>query len=86
VSAIRDTRYGIDQTVPAIRDTRVRLVILVYCQARAMPNDRNSSKCRHDCRLPRGPVTRTQKSIVFRILKTVAPSNDSTYDVGTDAP
>jgi hypothetical protein len=24
--------------------------------------------------------------IVFRILETVAPSNDSTYNVGTDAP
>jgi hypothetical protein len=40
VSAIRDTRFGIGRTVPAIRDTRVRLVVLVYCQARATPNDR----------------------------------------------
>jgi hypothetical protein len=39
VSATRDTRFGIGRTVPAIRDTRVRLVVLVYCQARATPND-----------------------------------------------
>jgi hypothetical protein len=39
VSAIRDTRFGIGRTVPATRDTRVRLVVLVYCQARAMSND-----------------------------------------------
>jgi hypothetical protein len=25
-------------------------------------------------------------TIVFRILETVAPSKDSTYNVGTDAP
>jgi hypothetical protein len=40
VSAIRDTRFGIGRRVPAIRDTRVCLVVLVYCQARATPNDR----------------------------------------------
>jgi hypothetical protein len=40
VSAIRDTRFGIGRTLRAIRDTRVRLVVLVYCQARATPNDR----------------------------------------------
>jgi hypothetical protein len=40
VSATRDTRFGIGRTVPVTRDTRVRLVVLVYCQARATPNDR----------------------------------------------
>jgi hypothetical protein len=40
VSAIRDTRFGIGRTVPATPDTHVRLVVLVYCQARATPNDR----------------------------------------------
>jgi hypothetical protein len=40
VSAIRDTRTEIFRTVPAIRDTRVCLVVLVYCQARATPNGR----------------------------------------------
>jgi hypothetical protein len=40
VSVIRDTRFGIGRTVPATRDTRVPLVVLVYCQARATPNDR----------------------------------------------
>jgi hypothetical protein len=40
VLVIRDTRFGIDRTVPATRDTRVRLAVLVYCQARATPNDR----------------------------------------------
>jgi hypothetical protein len=39
VLAIRDTQFGIGRTLPAIRDTRVRLVLLVYCQARATPND-----------------------------------------------
>jgi hypothetical protein len=28
------------RAVPALRDTRVRLVVLVYCQARATPNGR----------------------------------------------
>jgi hypothetical protein len=54
VSVIRDTRFGIGRTVPAIRDTRARLVVLVYCHARATPRP-TSSKCRHDCRLPCGP-------------------------------
>jgi hypothetical protein len=40
VSDIRVTRFGIGGTVPATRDTRVRLVVLVYCQARATPNER----------------------------------------------
>jgi hypothetical protein len=40
VSAIGDTWFGIGRTVPAIRDTRVRLAVLVYCQASATPNDR----------------------------------------------
>jgi hypothetical protein len=40
VSVIRDSRFGIGRTVPATRDTRVRIVVLVYCQARAAPNDR----------------------------------------------
>jgi hypothetical protein len=40
VSAIRDTRFGIGRTVAATLDTRVRLVVLVYCQARATLNDR----------------------------------------------
>jgi hypothetical protein len=40
VSVIRDTWFGIGRTVPATRDTRVLLVVLVYCQARATPNDR----------------------------------------------
>jgi hypothetical protein len=40
VSGIRITRFGIGRTVLAIRDTRVRLFVLVYCQARATPNDR----------------------------------------------
>jgi hypothetical protein len=40
VSAIRDTRFGKGRTVPDIRDTRVCLVVLIYCQARATPNDR----------------------------------------------
>jgi hypothetical protein len=31
-------------------------------------------------------ATENRISIVFRILKPVAPSNDSTYDVGSDAP
>jgi hypothetical protein len=39
VSVIRDIRIEIVQRVPAIRDTRVCLVVLVYCQARATPND-----------------------------------------------
>jgi hypothetical protein len=39
VSVIRDTQFGIGRTVPATRDTRVRLVVLVYCQARTTPND-----------------------------------------------
>jgi hypothetical protein len=39
VSAIRDTWFGIGRTVPATQDTRVSLVVLVYCQARATPND-----------------------------------------------
>jgi hypothetical protein len=39
VLVIRDTRFGIGRTVPATRDIRVRLVVLVYCQARATPND-----------------------------------------------
>jgi hypothetical protein len=40
VSVIRDIRTEIFRTVPATRDTRVRLVVLVYCQARATPNGR----------------------------------------------
>jgi hypothetical protein len=40
VSVTRDIRTEIFRTVPAIRDTHVRLVVLVYCQARATPNDR----------------------------------------------
>jgi hypothetical protein len=40
VSVIRYTRFGVGRAVPATRDTRVRLVVLVYCQARATPNDR----------------------------------------------
>jgi hypothetical protein len=39
-SVIRDIRTEIFRTVPAIRDTRARLVVLVYCQARATPNGR----------------------------------------------
>jgi hypothetical protein len=35
------------------------------------------------CNYRRGEM---RKVIVFRILETVAPSNDSTYDVGTEAP
>jgi hypothetical protein len=31
-------------------------------------------------------VNKPSGKIVFRILKTVAPSKDSTYNVGTDAP
>jgi hypothetical protein len=40
VSVTRDTRFGVGRTVPATPDTRIRLVVLVYCQARATPNDR----------------------------------------------
>jgi hypothetical protein len=29
---------------------------------------------------------KTNNNIVFRILETIAPSNDSTYNVGTDTP
>jgi hypothetical protein len=31
-------------------------------------------------------VSVASRKIVFRILETVAPSKDSTYDVGTDTP
>jgi hypothetical protein len=40
MSVIQDTRFEIGRTVPATQDTCVRLVVLVYCQARATPNDR----------------------------------------------
>jgi hypothetical protein len=40
VSVIRDNWFGIGRTTPAIRDTHVRVVVLVYSQARATPNDR----------------------------------------------
>jgi hypothetical protein len=40
VSVTRDTRFGVGRTEPATQDTRVRLVVLVYCQARATPKDR----------------------------------------------
>jgi hypothetical protein len=40
VLVIRDIRIEIGRTVPATQNTRVRLVVLVYCQARATPNDR----------------------------------------------
>jgi hypothetical protein len=40
MSVILDTRFGIGRTVPATRDTHVRLVVLVYCQARVTLNDR----------------------------------------------
>jgi hypothetical protein len=33
-----------------------------------------------------GALPKMEAWIVFRTLETVAPSNDSTYDVGTDAP
>jgi hypothetical protein len=39
VSATRDTQFGIGRTVTAIRDIRVRFVVLVYCHARETPND-----------------------------------------------
>jgi hypothetical protein len=40
VSVIRDIRTEIFRTVPANRDTRVRLVVLIYCHERATPNGR----------------------------------------------
>jgi hypothetical protein len=40
MSVIRDIWIGIGRMVPAIRDTHVRLVVLVYYQARAMMIDR----------------------------------------------
>jgi hypothetical protein len=40
VSVIRDIRTENFRTVPAIRDTRVLLVVLIYCQVLATPNGR----------------------------------------------
>jgi hypothetical protein len=50
VSAIRDTWFGIGGTVPAIQDTHVHIILLVYCQARATPND-------HSVQTPRLSIT-----------------------------
>jgi hypothetical protein len=41
VSVIRYTRFVIGRAVPDTRDTHVRLVVLVYYQARATSNDRH---------------------------------------------
>jgi hypothetical protein len=40
VSVTRDIPIEIGRAVPAIRDTRVHLIVLVYCQDRATPNGR----------------------------------------------
>jgi hypothetical protein len=83
VSATRDTRFGIGRTVPATRDTRVRLVVLVYCQARATPNDRfrPNADTTH-CQLPRGPVNLMSGAAVTLVARSAAQDRGASWLTG----